>query len=129
MDSALSQPPPKIKKGISQVKGFSAIVTQSLQTVPLHFQVPTSIPSSQSSKQPEVASAAWPQSPLQALEQEEYKPDTSSSSFTAITRSDKPTETGEQAAPPTSPSESWSKKLANSCLFLTQQQKKTINWA
>ena len=65
-------------------------------------QVPASITSSQPSKQPAVASATWLQSSLQGLEQKEDA-DISASSFAATTRSEEPTDTEEQVAPPNFP--------------------------
>ena len=41
MDATPSQPPPAIKKGLANVKGSSAIATQSLQAVASHIQVPS----------------------------------------------------------------------------------------
>ena len=42
MDSAQSQPaPPEIKKGLSKVKGSSAIAQQSIQAVDTQVKVPT----------------------------------------------------------------------------------------
>ena len=102
MDSAPSQPPPEVKKGISGVQGSSAIASQSIQAVASNITVPTSAASSQPMQQPSVAPPPWLQSPLQALEQEEYGTDTSASSF-AASRSEKPSDTGEHAAPPNLP--------------------------
>ena len=103
MASAPSHLPPEVKKGISGVKGSSAIATQSIQAVASNIQVPTSISSSQPSQPPSVAAIPQLQSPLQALEQEEYGTDTSASSFVASNRSEEPTDPGEQAAPPNLP--------------------------
>ena len=103
MDSAPSHPPPEVKKGISGVKGSSAIATQSIQAVASNIQVPTSISSSQPSQPPSAATIPRLQSPLQALEQEEYGTDTSVSSFGASNRSEEPTDPGEQAVPPNLP--------------------------
>ena len=103
MDSAPSHPHPEVKKGVSGVKGSSAIATQSIQAVASNIQVPTSISSSQPSQPPSAAAVPRPQSPLQALEQEEYGTDTSASSFAASNRSEEPTDPGEQAAIPNLP--------------------------
>ena len=94
---------PEVKKGVSGLKGSSAITTQSIQAVASNIQVSTSISSSQPSQPPSTAAVPWLQSPLQALEQEEYGTDTSASSFTASNRSEEPTDPGEQAAPPNLP--------------------------
>ena len=98
MDSAPSQLPPEVKKGLSRVKGSSAIASQSIHAVASNITVPTSASSSQPMQQPSVAPPPRLQSPLQALEQEEYGTDTSASSF-AASRSEEPSDTGEQAAP------------------------------
>ena len=103
MDSAPSHPPPEVKKGVSRVKGSSAIATQSIQAVASNIQVPTPIPSSQPSQPSSAAAIPLLQSPLQALEQEEYGTDASASSFAASNRSEEPTDPGEQAAPPNLP--------------------------
>ena len=92
-----------VQKGISGVKGSSAIATQSIQAVASNIQVPTSISSSQPSQPPSAAAIPRLQSPLQALEQEEYGTDTSASSFAASNRSEEPTDPGEQAASPNLP--------------------------
>ena len=112
MDATSSQPPPAIKKGLANVKGSSAIVPQSLEAVASHIQVPSSAPTQTTtvppSAQPMVApsnlisTTAKLQSPLQVLEQEEYGADSSASSFTTP-RSEEPTDTGQQAAPPNLP--------------------------
>ena len=44
MDETPAQPAPAIKKGLANVKGSSAIATQSLQAVASHMQVPSSAP-------------------------------------------------------------------------------------
>ena len=112
MDATPSQPPPTIKKGLANVKGSSVIASQSLQAVASQIQGPplapiqtTIIPTSASSTV--VPSNIAPalsklQSPLQVLEQEEYGTDTSASSFTTP-RSEEPTDTSKQAAPPNLP--------------------------
>ena len=41
MDETPAQPAPAIKKGLANVKGSSAIATQSLQAVASHIQVPS----------------------------------------------------------------------------------------
>ena len=111
MDETSAQPAPAIKKGLANVKRSSAIATQSLQAVASHIQVPSAPPQSTTvppSAQPTVAPTNLPsttaklQSPLQVLEQEEYGADSSASSFTSP-RSEEPTDTGEQAAPPNLP--------------------------
>ena len=111
MDATPSQPPLAIKKGLANVKGSSAIATQSLQAVASHIQVPsapTQTTTVSPSAQPTVAppsissTTAKLQSPLQVLEQEEYGAESSASSFTSP-RSEEPTDTGEQAAPPNLP--------------------------
>ena len=112
MDVTPSQPAPAIKKGLANVKGSSSIAAQSLQAVVSHIQVPPSAPTQTTtvppSAQPTVAptnitsTTAKLQSPLQVLEQEEYGADSSASSFTTP-RSEEPTDTGEQAAPPNLP--------------------------
>ena len=79
MDSAASQPTPEVKKGISRVKGSSAIASQSFQAVASNITVPTSAPSSQCAQQLTVVPPPRLQSPLEALEQEEYGMDTSAS--------------------------------------------------
>ena len=99
MDSAPSQPPLEVKKGLSGVKGSSAIALQSIHAVASNITVPTSAASSQPTQQPTVAPPPRLQSPLQALEQEK---NTLSSSF-AASRSEEPSDTGEQAAPPNLP--------------------------
>ena len=102
MDETPAQPAPVIKKGLTNVKGSSAITTQSLQAVASHIQVPSSAPPQMTtvppSAQPTVAptnltsTTAKLQSPLQVLEQEEYGADSSASSFTSP-RSEEPTDT------------------------------------
>ena len=99
MDSAMSQQTPEVKKGISGVKGSSAIASQSIQAVASNIMVPSSTPPSQPAQQPTVAPPPMLQSPLQALEQEKHETDTSASSF-AATRSEEPSDKGDQAAPP-----------------------------
>ena len=101
MDSAPSQPPPEVKKGLSRVKGSSTIASQSIHAVASNITVPTSASSSQPTQQSSVTPPPRLQSPLQALEQEEYDTDTSAS-FAAC-RSKEPSDTGEQAAPPNLP--------------------------
>ena len=91
-----------MKKGLSRVKGSSAIASQSIHAVASNITVPTAASSSQPMQQPSVAPPPRLQSPLQALEQEEYGTDTSASSF-AASRSEEPSDTGEQAAPPNLP--------------------------
>ena len=103
MDSAPSQPLPEVKTGVSGVKGSSAIATQSIQAVASNIQVPASIPSSQPSQQPTAMAIPRLQSPLQALEQEDYGTDTSASSFMASNRSEEPTDPGEKAVHPNLP--------------------------
>ena len=95
--------PSHLKKGVSGVKGSSAIATQSIQAVASNIQVSTSISSSQPSQPPAAAAIPQFQSPFQTLEQEEYGTDTSASSFAASNRSEEPTDPGEQAAPPNLP--------------------------
>ena len=111
MDETPAQQALAIKKGLANVKGSSAITTQSLQAVAFHIQVPSAPPQLTTvppSAQPTVAptnltsTTAKLQSPLQGLEQEEYGADSSASSFTSP-RSEEPTDTGEQAAPPNLP--------------------------
>ena len=107
MDATPSQPPPAIKKGLANVKGSSAIATQSLQAVASHIQVPSAPTQtttvSPSAAPPSISSTTTKlQSPLQVLEQEEYGAESSASSFTSP-RSEEPTDTGEQAAPPNLP--------------------------
>ena len=104
MDSAPSQPaPPEVKKGLSKVKGSSAIAQQSIQAVVTNVKVPTTTPSSQPSALPTAVSAPRRASPLQALEQEENGTDASASSFSSMSEPEDPTEVGEQAAPPNLP--------------------------
>ena len=125
MNSAPSQPPPKVKKGFSRVKGSSAIAMAS------NIMVPTSAPSAQPAQQPTVAPPPRLQSLLQALEQEEYGTNTCASSF-AASRSEEPSDTGDQVPPPpptTFPSVNWSRRLANFFPFPTQQWKRTTSWA
>ena len=98
MDSAPSQPPPEVKKGLSGVKSSSAIALQSIHTVASNISVSTSAFSSQPTQQPSVAPPPRLHSPLQALEQEEYGTDTSASS-----PDQKNHPTREQAAPPNLP--------------------------
>ena len=130
MDSAPSQPaPPEVKKGLAKVKGSSAITQQSIQAVVSQVKVPMTNPSTQPSSLPTAASAPRLASPLQALEQEEYGTDSSAFSFSSSSKPEDPTEVGEQAAPLTSLSGNWSKRLGSSCTFLTQQQKRTTSWA
>ena len=62
MDSAPSQPPPEVKKGVSGLKG--SIATQSIQAVASNIQVLTSISSSQPSQPPAAAAIPRRQSPL-----------------------------------------------------------------
>ena len=65
MDSAPSQPaPPEVKKGLSKVKGSSAIAKQSIQVVVSEVKVPTTTPSTQPSSLPTAASAPRLASPL-----------------------------------------------------------------
>ena len=130
MDSAPSQPaPPEVKKGFSKVKGSSTIAQQSIQAVVSQVKVPMTTPSTQPSSLPTASSAPRLASLLQALEQEEYGTDASASSFSSTSKPEDPMEVGEQAAPPTSLSGNWSKRLGSSCPFLTQQQKRTTSWA
>ena len=130
MDSAPSQPaPPEVKKGLSKVKGSSAIAQQSIQAVVSQVKVPTTTPSTQPSSLPTAASAPRLASPLQALEQEEYGTDASASSFSSASKPEDPTEVGEQAAPPTVPFRELVQKVRVFCPFLTQQQKRTTSWA
>ena len=69
MDLAPTQPaPPEVKKGLSKVKGSSAIAQQSIQAVVSQVKVPTTTPSTQPSSLPTAASAPRLASPLQALE-------------------------------------------------------------
>ena len=92
MDATPSQPAPAIKKGLANVKGSSAIATQSLQAVASHIQVPPSAPTQMTTVPPSAQPTVAPtnltsttgklQSPLQVLEQEEYGADSSTSSFT-----------------------------------------------
>ena len=104
MDSAPSQPaPPEVKKVLSKVKGSSSIAQQSIQVVVSQVKVPTSSPSTQPSSIPTAASAPRLSSPLQALEQEEYRTDASASSFSSTSKQEDPTEVGDQAAPPNLP--------------------------
>ena len=135
MDETPTQPAPTIKKGLANVKGSSAIATQSLQAVASHIQVPSAPPQLTTvppSAQPTVAptnlpsTAAKLQSPLQVLEQEEYGADSSASSFTSP-RSEEPTDTGEQAAPPTFPSENLCKKLGSFSPSQTRLQRNITN--
>ena len=99
-----SQPaPPEVKKGLSKVKGSSAIAQQSIQAVVSRVKVSTSIPSTQPPSAPATVSAPRLSSPLQALEQEEYGTDASASSFSSASKQEDPTELGEQAAPPNLP--------------------------
>ena len=102
MDVAPSQPaPPQVEKGLSKVKGSSAIAQQSIQAVVSQVKVPTSTPSTQ--PPPATVSAPRLSSPLQALEQEEYRTDASASSFSSTSKQEDPTEVGEQVAPPNLP--------------------------
>ena len=104
MDLAPSQPAlPEVKKGLSKVKGSSAIAQQSIQAVVSQVKVPTATPSTQSSSLSTAASAPRLASPLQALEQEEYGTDASASSFSSASKPEDPTEVGEQVAPPNLP--------------------------
>ena len=104
MDLAPSQPaPPDVKKGLSKVKGSSAIAQQSIQAVVSQVKVPTTTPSTQPSSLPTAASAPRLASPLQALEQEKYGTDASASSFSSASKPEDPTEVGEQATPPNLP--------------------------
>ena len=127
MDSAPSQPPPEVKKGLSRVKGSSAIPSQPIHAVASNLTVSTSASSSQPTQQPSVAPPPRLQSPLQALEQEEYSTETSASSF-AASRSEEPSDTGEQAAGTTFPSKNWSRRLGSSFSVPTQRQKRITNW-
>ena len=80
MDSAPSQPAsPEIKKGLSEVKGSSAIAQQSIQAVVTQVKVPTTTPSTQHPSASPTVSVTRLSSPLQALEQEEYGTDASAS--------------------------------------------------
>ena len=100
MDAAPSQPaPPKVKKGLSKVKGSSAIAQQSIQAVVSQAKVPTTTPP----PAPATVSSPRLSSPLQALEQEEYRTDASASSFSSASKQEDPTEVGEQAPPPNLP--------------------------
>ena len=104
MDSAPSQPaPPEVKKGLSKVKGSSAIAQQSIQAVVTQVKVPTTTPSTQPPPASATVSAPRLSSPLQALEQEEYGTDVSTSSFSSASKQEDPTEVGEQAPPPNLP--------------------------
>ena len=104
MDVTPCQPaPPEVKKGLSKVKASSAIAKQSIQAVVSQVKVPTSTSSTEPTPQPAAVSAPRLSSPLQALEQEEYRTDTSASSFSSTLKPEDPTEVGEQAAPPNLP--------------------------
>ena len=104
MDSAPSQPaPPEVKKGLSKVKGSSAIAQQSIQAVVTQVKVPTTTPSTQPPPASATVSAPRLSSPLQALEQEEYGTDVSTSSFSSASKQEDLTEVGEQAPPPNLP--------------------------
>ena len=66
--SAPSQPPPpEVKKGLSKVKGSSAIAQQSIEAVVSQVKVPTTTPSTQPASLPMAASAPRLASPLQDL--------------------------------------------------------------
>ena len=104
MDAAPSQPvPPEVEKGLSKVKGSSAIAKQSIQAVVCQVKGPISTPSTQPT--PQLAAVPSPRlsSPLQTLEQEEYGTDASASSFSSTSKPEDPTDVGEQAAPPNLP--------------------------
>ena len=104
MHSAPSLPAPnEVNKGLTKVKGSSAIAQQSIQAVVTQVKVPTSFPSTQPSSVPTAVSAPRLSSPLQALEQEEYGTDASASSFSSTSKPEDTTEVGEQAAPPNLP--------------------------
>ena len=101
MDAAPSQPAPfEVKKGLSKVKGSSAIAQQSIQAVVSKVVVPTSTRSTQ--PPPATVSAPRLSSP-QTLEQEEYGTDASASSFSSASKQEDPTEVGEQVPPPNLP--------------------------
>ena len=104
MDLAPSQPaPPEVKKGLSKVKGSSAIAQQSIHAVVSQVKVPTSTPSTQPPSAPATVSAPRLSSPLQALEQEEYRTDLSASFFSSASKQEDRIEVGEQAPPPNLP--------------------------
>ena len=104
MDAAASQPAPlEVKKGLSKVKGSSAIAQQSIQAVVSKVVVPTSILSTQPPPAPATVSPPRLSSPLQALEQEEYRTDASAPSFSSASKQEDPTEVGEQGPPPNLP--------------------------
>ena len=128
MDSALSQPPPKVKKGISGIKGSSAIASQSIQAVASNITVPTSAPSSQPAQQATVTPPPKLQSLLQDPTQEEYGTNTSACSF-AASRSEEPFDTREHTAPPNLPFRELVQKVRNFFPFPTQQWKRTTSWA
>ena len=121
MDSAPSQPAPsEVKKGLTKVKGFPAIAKQSIQAVVTNVKVPTTTPSAQPSSMPSAAPAP------RLL----FKPWNKRNTGLML------------QLPPSLPpqnrkilqmlrnrSKSWSKRLGNSCPFLTQQQKRTTSWA
>ena len=100
MNLAPSQSAPtEVKKGLSKVKGSSAIAQQSIQAVVSQVKVPTTTPSTQPFSLPTAASAPRLASPLQ----EEYGTDASASSFSSASKPEDPTEVGEQSAPPNLP--------------------------
>ena len=120
MDSAPSQPaPPEVKKGLSKVKGSSAIAQESIQAVITQVKVPTTTLSTHHPPASATVSALRLSSPLQALEQEEYGTDVSTSSFSSTSKQEDPTEVGQHASPPTFHSGNWSRKLGSFCPSLT----------
>ena len=98
MDSAPSQPaPPEVKKGLTKVKGSSAMAQQIIQAVVTQVKVPTSTPSTQPPSASAAVSVPRLSSPHQALEQEKYRTDASASSFSSTSKPEDTTEVGEQA--------------------------------
>ena len=98
--SAPNPQPPQVKKGLTKIKGTSAVATQSIQAVVSQVTVPTSVPST--TAPPAAVPAPRLQSPLQRLEQEEYGTDTSSASLPTSKPEDIQDLT-EQPAPPNLP--------------------------
>ena len=130
MVSAPSQPaPPEVKKGLSKVKGSSAIAQLSIQAVVSQVKVPTTTPSTQPSSLPMAASASRLASPLQAWNKRntglmlQLPPSLPLQSQKTLQKLEN------RRHLLTSLSGNWSKRVGSSCLLLTQQQKRTISWA
>ena len=130
MDSAPCQPaPPEVKKGLTKIKGSSAIAQQSSQPVVTQVKVSTSTRSRQPPSAPATVSALsfhlifkpWNKSNMGLMLQS--PPSLSPQSRKTLQKLEN------RRLPLTFHSGNWSKKLGSSCPSLTQQQKRTISRA